>query len=244
MLLVDVHEPIQVVELLQQAVPVSVQPLNERGQADYFWFAVDGHRVQVERKQWPELLANIDKVEEQLDREVKKTDEQWLAVEGVPEPTQYGIDCFKRHDTKTLYTRSRRYGTKSKPQPYLMARVESWFWKLDKRGITVRSVSNIHQLVTALVYWYKNSQDPGNRMLDRYIKPLVRGESKDPQVLALMAIPRSGIGEVRAKSLIKKFGTAWQVWNEDVTNLSMAPAMGRSAAETMLRAIGRPEESW
>ena len=65
-IMLDRFEPIEVENLIAQSIPVNRMGLNGQGIADYMWFAVDGHRIQVERKQTDELLSSIDNVEEQL----------------------------------------------------------------------------------------------------------------------------------------------------------------------------------
>jgi len=88
LLRVDVNEPTsEIVPLLQQTLKDEwkVEALNSATLSDYVWTTTTGTRVQVERKQWGELLAGMDKVEEQLLRHLNlhPQDQHILLVEGV-----------------------------------------------------------------------------------------------------------------------------------------------------------------
>src|SRR4030042_1901828 len=86
-IMIDTFEPESIELLVAQTTSISRSGLNNQGIADYMWFAVDNHRIQVERKQSGELLANLDAVEEQLSREMQNgIEETILLIEGVCEP--------------------------------------------------------------------------------------------------------------------------------------------------------------
>ena len=88
-IMVDIYEPQEIEDILKQVIPTIRMSLNhsEEGFADYLWFAIDGHRIQVERKQVPEILSSLDDTEEQLGREVSNgVEETILLIEGVCSP--------------------------------------------------------------------------------------------------------------------------------------------------------------
>ena len=90
-IMLDRFEPVEIENLIAQSVDVIRTGLNGQGIADYMWFCCDGHRIQVERKQTGELLASMDNVEEQLQRELQNgIEETILLIEGVCEPI-YGL---------------------------------------------------------------------------------------------------------------------------------------------------------
>ena len=87
--MVDIYEPEEVEAILKQVVPTIRMSLNhsEDGYGDYLWFACDGHRIQIERKQVGEILSDLDAVEEQLGREINNgVEETILLIEGVLAP--------------------------------------------------------------------------------------------------------------------------------------------------------------
>lgn len=249
MMLIDVHESIRIEELLRQTIEVQRTALNIQGFADFMWLAADGHRVQVEHKQWDELLGAIDHTEEQLSKQLQNTDEQWLLVEGVAIPTDVGVDVYKEHDTKPIFVCRRKFGSKKRPMGMLADRIASWFWKLDKRGITVAQASNSRMMIKMLVRMYINSTDPSsdNRMLDRYIKPLLPGAPKNPYVRTLMGVDGANIGEVKARALISYFDTPWEVFSAnpaEVANVELWPSnrtVGPAAAKALQQALGKQQ---
>ena len=82
MVYVDIFEPEQIQYLVNQVTETQRTGLNGQGLADYVWVAVDGHQVQIERKQIDEVLSGMDKVEEQLSRELSNgVDETILLIE-------------------------------------------------------------------------------------------------------------------------------------------------------------------
>ena len=88
--------------------------------------------------------------------------------------------------------------------------------------------------------WYKSSQKEEHTTLRRYIKPRVNPKAFDPAVLTLMGIEGVQLGEVRAKALIKQFGSVWEVVNAPLSELVSVEGIGPGLASKLLEVIGRP----
>src|SRR3990172_8840385 len=115
-LMVDQHEPRQVYELIAQSTDMERQHLNDNGMADYAWLDCQGNMHQVERKQWGELLGDVDSVELQLRKELPNADSTDLLVEGIVKCTQWGLDAYV-WDSKNLgYRYSHSFGNAKHPQ--------------------------------------------------------------------------------------------------------------------------------
>jgi ERCC4-type nuclease len=244
MLLVDVFEPEDIFQLLAQSVDVQRQNLVQAGFADYLWFSCDGHRCQVERKQWGEILSNPDHVEEQLRREMVTTEETVLLVEGVAEATRWGMDVYTKSPGKSYFRLQHSYGTPKHPQSGLYHRIQSWFWQLDKAGISVYRTCHSRDTASALVAWYKSSQKQEHTTLQRYIKVRANPKAYDARVLTLMGIEKAGLGEVKAKALIAKFGSVYAVLNAPLEELVEVDGIGKGIAMKLIEAVGRPFVSY
>lgn len=239
MIRMDVHEPIEVKQLLEQSVQVSVIPLNQHGFADYHWVAVDGHTIQVERKQIDEILGGLDHVEEQLTREIGKADETILLYEGT---------VSHYHDVRPSVrswklTKGGKVVAPHHTYHISYTGLQAWFYQLDKSGITVFHTFDVYHTARAIVAWYNSSQKLEHTTLKRYIKDKAYSSDRNPHILNLMNIKGGGIGEEYAKALIDRFGTFWSVVNQTVDILAETRvgkrALGTSAAIKLLKAIGR-----
>lgn len=239
MVLVDTNEPVELQQLIQQSVDTERTMLNQIGCADYMWQAADGHWVQIERKQWPEILSDLDGIEEQLRRELAAADELGLLIEGIIEPTPVGVDAYKKSDDKRYYRVVRSYGTHARPQPGLYHRLQAWLWCLDKAGITIYQTPNYAATAVTLVSHFQQGQKDEHSTLNRYIKTKQHVEKWNPHVLSLMGIPNTGIGEQKARALVERFETLVAVLVQSPEDLASVPGMGRTLAERLLRAAGR-----
>lgn len=237
-LYVDQFEPEDIKQLLAQSVPSQVSPLRESGWADYMWTGVDDKVYQVERKQWGEVLAGLDDVEEQLRREVVSADQTMLLVEGVSEPTQVGVDVFRRSASKPYWSLGHSYGGKTRPQPGMMSRLYSWFWQLGQVGVPVYFTSTSTATAVALVQFYHNCQktEP-TQVLSRHIVCRPRVKKWNPHVLTLMGISGVQLGEVRAKALVDRFGSALDVLLASETELCQVDGIGPVLAGRLWKAI-------
>ena len=88
MILVDTSEPDTIINLLQQAIPTTKAPLNQRGVADYFFGNYEGKTRQFGRVQAGELVGNVDSMEDELKRYYDSADETNQIIEGLLSPVK------------------------------------------------------------------------------------------------------------------------------------------------------------
>ena len=237
MLHVDVFEPPEIEQYIGQVVPVTRTTLNISGLADYFWLDHLGNNIQVERKQWGEILNNFDHIEEQLRREIQGCASTHLLIEGTAIPTDVGIDVY-RYNGKGYFYRYHRYGTEESPQPTLCIRLHSFLWQLDHNGVGIVHTSTQYETAIALAAMYKQSQRTDCQMFQRYIREKPKLNNQNPHVLTLMGIQGVELGQKKAESLINKFGTVWNVLNQDVASLCTVDGIGKTIATRLLEATG------
>lgn len=245
-MLVDIFEPESIEHLIRQSIDITREPLNSQGIADYFWFAVDGHRIQVERKQIDEILSGMDKVEEQLSRELSNgVEETILLIERICQPI-YGlkmaVQSWHMAGSKNIMVPGHQYNVS-------YTGLQAWKSQLDKAGITVVETFDQEATAMTLVALFQNSQKQEHTTLRRYIKEHIYVEGKNPHVLSLMGIKGAGIGEEKAKALIDKYGTLWYTINRDADELAETVIgenknggvirVGIASAHKLLKAIGR-----
>jgi len=230
----------EIESLIAQSVDVTRTGLNGQGMADYLWFCCDGHRIQVERKQTDELLASIDNVEEQLQRELQNgVEETILLIEGICEPI-YGLklatQTWRRAKDRNILVPSRTYNCS-------YTGYKAWQNQLDKAGVTIVETFDYTATAMTLIALYQNSQKEEHKTLRRYIKDRIHIESQNPHILNLMSIKGGGVGEEIAKALIERYGTMWYVLNQDVEQLAETivndKRLGLNRATKLLKAIGR-----
>ena len=246
-ILIDNHEPQEIKYLIEQSVPtIMPQPgLNSQGLADYLFFACDGHRIQVERKQIYEVLGSMDSVEEQLQRELQNgVEETVLLIEGVCEPI-FGLKMatqtwHKAGKGKNIMIPGKTYNTS-------YTGYQAWKNQLDKAGVTIVETFDYTATAMTLVALYQNAQKEEHRTLRRYIKDRIYVESNNPHILTLMGVKGGGIGEEIAKAWIEIFGTAWYTMNQDTEALAEVlvgeegkqKRVGIPRAKKFLKALGR-----
>jgi hypothetical protein len=229
---VDQFEPTEGLTLISQSIPAERAPLNHAGFADYFWFDHQGRSIQVERKQWPEVLGGIDEVEDQLRREFPAADELYLLVEGVAEPSANGILTYKRAPTKPIYIPNHEYGDHKRPQAHLYHRVQAWFWSLDKAGITVLQTPNLGATATTLVAMYLQHQKPEHGVLNRYLKPRASLQPQNMCTRILLGVP--DLGEARARKLADHFGSVGRICNATPQEIAALPGFGRVMGDRII----------
>ena len=63
----DVHEPGDFARSFAQTkTPFEVGPWNTQGHSDFHWWSAQDEQVEIERKQWGEIVGDLDRVELQL----------------------------------------------------------------------------------------------------------------------------------------------------------------------------------
>ncbi len=242
MIFVDIFEPTQIEALLKQTVETTRMTLNHspEGYADYLFFACDGHRIQVERKQIDEILSDLDGTEEQLGREVSNgVEETILIYEGTCEPIpglKMAVQSFKLAKGGKVMVPSHKYNIS-------YTGLQAWFSQLDKAGITV--VHTCHYIGTAmtLVALYNNAQKEEHTTLRRYIKEHIVVKPFNEHVITLMGIKGASLGEARAKALIERYGTVWYTLSQSVEEIAETivgeKKLGMAVAKKLHKAIGR-----
>ena len=249
-ILVDVYEPVEIENILKQVVPTIRMSLNhsDEGFADYLWFAVDGHRIQVERKQCGELLSSLDDAEEQLGREVNNgVEETILLIEGVCSP----VPGFSRATQTYIRPKSSKSGRDlliaGKTFNVNYVGYQAWKSQLDKAGITIVETFNWEATALTLVGLYNNSQKLEHTTLRRYIKEHITVHPFNEHVISLMGIRGANLGEARAKALIERYGTVWYTLSQSAEDLAETlvgeedkqKRLGLVIARKLMKAIGR-----
>lgn len=236
MLQVDQHEPTE--KFLQYVrpteVPCEVAVLNERLMADYRWKGLDGRYTQVERKQWGEILASVDSVEDQLRRHLKNQPEDrlLLIIEGMFAEDGSGVHVLSAAKGGNIWVKGYRSGTR-------ISRVYSWLYNASEY-VEVFQTFSYELTCQFLVQAYKQDQkeESQHKTFNRYFKKVTF--HPNPQVLALIGMA-PGLGEVRAEALIDKFTTVWRVMNASPGELMQVDGIGSGLATTFLQRIGRTD---
>ncbi len=245
-IMVDIYEPREIEEVLKQVVPVIRMSLNhsEEGFADYLWFACDGHRIQVERKQAGEILSSLDAVEEQLGREINNgVEETILLIEGVCGP----VPGFSRATQTYIKPKKSKRNMLIEGKKFNVNYVglQAWKSQLDKAGITIVETFDWEATAFTLVALYNNSQKEEHTTLRRYIKSHITVQPFNEHILTLMGIRGVNLGEARAKALIERYGTVWYTLSqapEDIAETLVGESkkrLGMATANKLMKAIGR-----
>lgn len=238
-------EPQQIELLIAQSIPTNKIGLNTKGFADYLWFCVDGHRIQVERKQVDEVLSGMDKVEEQLRRELQnEVEETILLIEGICEPIA-GLKMatqswHKAKGKRNIMVPGHKYNVS-------YSGLQAWKNQLDKAGITIVETFDYVATAMTLVALYNNSQKEEHTTLRRYIKDRIYPRPYNPHILTLMGIKGVNLGEARATALIERYGTVWYTLSQDAEDIAetmvgeedKVKKLGLVTARKLLQAIGR-----
>ncbi len=245
--MVDIFEPKEIQDIIQQVVPTIRMSLNhsEEGFADYLWFAVDGHRIQVERKQAGEILSSLDDVEEQLGRELNNgVEETILLIEGVCGPVP-GLSRTMQTWIKPRSKSGRELLISGKKFNVNYVGYQAWKSQLDKAGITIVETFDWEATALTLVALYNNSQKKEHTTLRRYIKEHITVQPFNEHVITLMGIRGVNLGEARAKALIERYGTVWYTLSqsaEDIAETLVGESkkrLGIVTANKLHKAIGR-----
>lgn len=249
-MMVDIFEPQSIQDIISQVVPTIRMSLNhsDEGYGDYLWFAVDGHRIQVERKQAGEILSSLDGVEEQLGREVNNgVEETILLIEGVYGPVPGEARATQTYVKPKSSKSSRELLIPGKKFNINYVGLQAWKSQLDKAGITIVETFNWEATALTLVALYNNSQKEEHTTLRRYIKEHITVQPFNQYVITLMGIRGVNLGEARAKALIERYGTVWYVFNQSAEDIAetlvgeegKAKRLGLATANKLLKSIGR-----
>ena len=230
-----------ITNLIAPVVPHQVEALNANGFADYRWLKIDGKWKNVERKTWGEILANTDKVEEQLYRHLDKLSsdgEVVFLVEGVAKNEPDGTTLMQPVKNG-MYVR----GYRSKVR---LSGIYSWLYEVGKYCEVIYT-AGLNETAIALCAMYKADQKDEHNTFKRHIKQLEF--HSDPRVTTLMGVS-PGLGNKRASALIERFGTPWNVISagykgepavKSVAELTAVDGIGPTIVRNILRAFGRPD---
>lgn len=254
-ILIDVSEPRDIENLLQQSVPVARIPLNSTDRSDYYFGGEDGKTRQFSRKQAGEILADIDEAETQLRKYYNSADENNQIVEGLIS----SVPLTKRN--KSLEAISIR--RQSRPTTLFSYKVGengfiydehawnvsatmfyAWVFQLDQAGITTYYTENYIGTARLLTAIYKNCQKPPEEhtTLQRYIRPHIVLRDHNPFIMSLMSLSRAyelNIGEDKASKIAEKYSNFFDIAMAPVDELCEIEGIGKGTAEKLLKAVGR-----
>ena len=244
MIFCDIFEPTNIETIIQQSVPTYKDAFNNKGFPDYTWIDTINRRIGVSRKKLGELLSSIDATEEQLGRDMESVDELILLIE----------DCFyspilynNRPGIQTwIPTKDGKFIRQYRKYNVSVSLLDSWLYQLSKAGISHIKTFDYEHTASCLVSLYHSSQKLEHSTLRRYIKPKMIHRDWNPQVLTLMGVYteagkkcRTFLGEKKAKALIDRYGTVWEILNQDAQELAKTENIGIVDATKLLKAIGK-----
>lgn len=237
----DVNEPKELIPLLAQTVPITISPLNVQGFADYKWKMHNGKERQVERKTWGELLANVEHVEEQLQRHLTKNPDIELVfmLEGMVTQGELGTTVINSTSNGRFFVLGRRYTAR-------LSGIYSWLFEVSNY-LTVIQTHSLRESSIALASMYNHDQKETHSTFKRHIKQVAY--TPNPMVTTLMGAS-TGLGDKRATALIDVAGTPWNIWSagfcdhsvfKDKYEFTKVDGIGKGVLDNVYRAIGRPD---
>jgi hypothetical protein len=267
MLLVDEHEPPDILRLIKQSVPVAFHPLNRNRRSDYFFSGFDGKTFQYSRKQAAELVGDIDEAERQIADYYNQADYNFQIIEGIISPLPLkGIDVRNHSAVKASV---RELGSKLfcypvQPNGHIehghsfstisASILYAWEHRLAMCGVYTFYTTNWVETARRLVIEYKNEQKPPeeHKTLKRVIVPRypVVDEAKmsDSQrneyrltksLIFLSDAYKIGIGEKRAAALAKEYINLMDIAMASPGQVASVENMGMATAKKLLTALGR-----
>ena len=207
-IVVDVYEPDYMDKLLSAFMQVKRQNLVVQNLCDYFWFAVDGHSITIERKSWLDLVNSLGRLEKQLRTATNHAQEVGLLVEGVAVPLAGGEIAIYEEGKNDRYLR------RTKISGIKYTDVMAYLWSLDKMGISVYHTSTIHATAWALKSFVENSQKTEHTLLKHYVRTKAIKWQSNPMVETIMGVKDedgSVVGEKKAIELVEQIGSLWDI---------------------------------
>lgn len=231
-MLVDVFEPSEVLDGINQCIGAVKFPLNSKGLLDYWWRA-DDWRITIERKA-SDLVGSIadGSLVDRLRMAIinKGCDEVALLCEGVWVPIGVTTQYFHQSKDGRFFIPGKVYKI-----PY--AFIQHTLYELDKSGVTVYHTNNLAGTIVTLVSLYNGSFEDSSKVLNRYRKPKPVVQERNPYVEQLMSIP--GVGEKLAKELVGVYGTPFDVYSLSEEQLTQTAGVGKRLAKEILTRVGR-----
>ena len=230
-IVVDQFEPSLIRLGLKETMPTTVTSLEPLGLLDYFWTAHDNHTITLERKEVHDLAHRVNDLELQLRKaiESKVADEILLLIEGIMEPVDGSTVLYRKKRDGSIYYRER---VVNYPYSYYMG----FIYRLDKLGISTFWTASEKGTVAALTEFVACSNKAEFTTFNRYIRTRPDIPTLNPQVNTLVQL---GLGEMRSKNLIERYGTAWKVLHTKKEELLEVDGIGEKTIEFMFRKLGR-----
>jgi hypothetical protein len=258
-LIADNNEMPEIVELMQQSIPVITNNLNQQKMSDYYFAGSDNKTRQYSRKQAGEILSDIDEAESQIRDYYPNADENYQIVEGIISPI-----CLT-HKTPKAFDFSHGVTSKSKPMTDILfsysvapnghiygehphrvkpALFHNWIFQLSQCGVVTFFTLNYVETAQLLVHHYKSCNGEGEHTtLQRYIRQKITLKSHDPFIKSLMSLSLAyniGIGETKAVALRDAgYKSLMDIAMSDVSELCEVAGIGKTIASKLLESIGR-----
>lgn len=232
MLNLDNNEPTIILELLKPCVELNIGAWNQAGHSDYHWTNSQGKWVEVERKTWGEIFADVHAVEEQMYRHLRRWPEAYhvFLLEGLAVPTVRGMSNLRSTKNNTIWVKG--YDT-----PRNSKSIKAWLYEIGK-AVDIMPSSSMEDSATTLLAMYENDQKSEHRTFSRnYTRPTYTPNYVVSQIMGMYP----GIGETRATALWAKFTTLWNLVNASVKEIQEVHGIGPVLARRILREAGRPD---
>lgn len=270
MILVDTAEPEDIVQLLQQAAPVTVMPLNDTSRADYYFGGEDGKTRQFCRVQAGELLGDMASQEDELRRYYDNADQNGLVVEGFI--TDVPMSKSDRQAASASVRRAQRpnqlFAHRVTPAGFMLPghsfntsadKLYAWLFRIQECDVQLFFTHNLVGTAKLIAAMYANVQRPPDEhsTLNRYYIPHISLGQKDdkgkritireqnPFIRCLMAmslIYGMDIGEKKATSIYKAgYKRLSDLVFATGEELTRIEGIGKGTAEKVLKAVGGVE---
>ena len=259
MILVDEHEPDNILKLIKQSAPAMFHPLNRVHRSDYFFSNYEGKTFQFSRKQAAELIGDIDEAERQLADYYPNADYNFQVVEGWISPLPiHGID-ISDHSYRNKPASARMLGQKLfcyaiQPNGHIErghsfsavqeSMLYAWIHRLARAGIPTYYTTNWVGTAKMLAAIYRNEQKPPEEhsTLQRVIRPKLILKEPEPLMKALMYLSEAyhiGIGEKKARAICDKYVNLVDIAMADLSEIAGCEGVGSATAKKLLVALGR-----
>jgi len=267
-ILVDEHEPPELLKLIKQSVPAVFHPLNRLHKSDYLFQNYEGKTFQYSRKQAAELVGDIDEAERQIADYYNQADYNFQIVEGWISPLPIkGIDIKDFSKMKPASIRElgqKLYCYPVQPNGHIehghsfstisSSILYAWEHRLIMCGVPTIYTINWCETARRLVIEYKNEQKPpeNHKTLQRVIVPRAsvmdetrmssdeRNEYRLMKSLIFLSDAyKIGVGEKRAKALAKEYINLMDIAMASPEQVASVENMGIATARKLLKALGR-----
>lgn len=258
----EARNQVELVNYLQQSVPVTIGSYNETSGSPIIYpdFTIWGGSklVGVNRKTWGEVCSSIDRVEDQLLRELAGPCEQIaLIVEGIVVPDglggcwvynldfAQGLKLFRNTDAMgTVLFKRQHYRSNYEG-------IRNWLTRLEWLGIQVIPTQSTYDTAINLVAMHNLVlKDEESKTLNRLIKEKFTIIALDPvekaMATSLMGLANGRAGEELALSLARHFNYVVDLiryWDEgnSIAELPMKSGkrkVGHAAESNLKAALG------